>query len=143
MNEKRKRDEGSSKTEDIIQAALREQQEAKKAKKQVGPDVNEAADKGKTLGDIEQEEGGTIKESEVAMAHAKRTQKRKARKGTREGTFLEGFRLSSIPLLPYASPEALPADFYAELNGHCMHLGSMSRQRHLLQGCVFLQTPSW
>ena len=93
MNEKRKRDEGSSKTEDIIQAALREQQEAKKAKKQVGPDVKEAADKGKTLGDIEQEEGGTIKESEVAMAHAKRTQKRKARKGTREGTCPEGFKI--------------------------------------------------
>ncbi len=96
MNEKRKREEGSSKTEDIIQAALREQQEAKKAKKQVGPDDNEATDKGKTLGDIEQEEGGTIKESQVAMAHAKRTQKRKARKGTREGTVLDGFLHHSI-----------------------------------------------
>ena len=88
MSEKRKRDEGSSKTEDIIQAALREQQEAKKAKKQVDPGAKEATDKGKTLGDIEQEEGGTIKESEVAMAHAKRTQKRKARKGVREGMSL-------------------------------------------------------
>ena len=96
MNEKRKREEGSSKTEDIIQAALREQQEAKKAKKQVGPDDNEATDKGKTLGDIEQEEGGTIKESQVAMAHAKRTQKRKARKGTREGTVLDSFSHCSI-----------------------------------------------
>ena len=88
MNDKRKREDGSSETEDIIQVALREQQEAKKAKKQLGPNDKEAAAKGKTLDDIEQEEGGTIKESQVAMAHAKRTQKRKARKGTREGAYL-------------------------------------------------------
>ena len=108
MNEKRKRDEGSSKTEDIIQAALREQQEAKKATKQVDPDVSEAADKRKTLGDIEQEEGGTIKESQVAMAHAKRTQKRKARKGTREGEFILKtlflFYATFIPVRPNVSP---------------------------------------
>lgn len=85
MSEKRKRDEGSSQTEDIIQAALREQQEAKKAKKQIGPDAEHAVDKGKTLGDMEEEEGGPIKESQVAMAHVKRTQKRKARKEAREG----------------------------------------------------------
>ena len=30
------------------------------------------------------------------MAHAKRTQKRKARKGTREGTVLDGFLHHSI-----------------------------------------------
>ena len=85
MSDKRKRDEGSSQTQDIIQAALREQQEAKKAKKQSGPDAEHAVDKGKTLGDMEEEEGGPIKESQVAMAHVKRTQKRKARKEAREG----------------------------------------------------------
>jgi len=93
MSDKRKRDTDSVETEDIIQAALREEQEAKKAKKQVGPE--DAADKGKTLGDIEEEEGGTIKESQVAMAQAKRTQKRKARKEDREGTNLDSSRLIS------------------------------------------------
>ena len=86
MSDKRKRDTDSVETEGIIQAALREEQEAKKAKKQAGPNPKDAADKGKTLGDIEEEEGGTIKESQVAMAQAKRTQKRKARKEDREGT---------------------------------------------------------
>ena len=93
MSDKRKRDTDSVETEDIIQAALREEQEAKKAKKQVGPDSKDAADKGKTLGDIEEEEGGTIKESQVAMAQAKRTQKRKARKEDREGTSSGSSRL--------------------------------------------------
>ena len=85
MSDKRKRGDDSSQTDDIVQAALREQQDAKKAKKQPGSVVEHPADKGMTLSDIEEEEGGTIKESQVAMAHAKRTQKRKARQGTREG----------------------------------------------------------
>ena len=85
MSDKRKRGDDSNQTDDIVQAALREQQEAKKAKKQPGSVVDHPANKGKTLSDIEEEEGGVIKESQVAMAHAKRTQKRKARKGTREG----------------------------------------------------------
>ena len=85
MSDKRKRGDDSNQTNEIIQAALREQQEIKKAKKQTGSAVEHPVDKGMTLSDIEEEEGGVIKESQVAMAHTKRTEKRKARKGTREG----------------------------------------------------------
>ena len=95
MSDKRKRGDDSSQTDDIVQAALREQQEAKKAKKQPGCVVEHPSDKGMTLSDIEEEEGGVIKESQVAMAHAKRTQKRKTRKGTREGNH---HRYSSVTL---------------------------------------------
>ena len=95
MSDKRKRGVDSNQTDDIVQAALREQQEAKKAKKQPGSVVEHPADKGKTLSDIEEEEGGVIKESQVAMAHAKRTKERKARKGTREG---EQHRCNSVTL---------------------------------------------
>ena len=142
MNEKRKRDEDSNDTEDIIQAALREQQEAKKAKKQVGLDDNEAVDKGKTLGDIEQEEGGTIKESEVAMAHAKRTQKRKARKGTREGTCPE-----QPTLLTFINPLArLPPRQEGVMQTYILpHATYRSCLRGIVSfmGLFCLQTPSW
>lgn len=96
MSEKRKREGDTGETEDIIQAVLREEQEAKKARKQGAPGVKDGADEGKTLGDIEEEEGGTIKESQVAMAHAKRTQKRKAKQGTREGVHLKNLRSSAV-----------------------------------------------
>ena len=58
MSDKRKRGVDSNQTDDIVQAALREQQEAKNAKKQPGSVVEHPADKGKTLSDIEEEEGG-------------------------------------------------------------------------------------
>jgi CD2 antigen cytoplasmic tail-binding protein 2 len=108
MSEKRKRHDASSQTEEIIQAALREQQEAKKAKRQMGPGKQHAFDKGKTLGDMEEEEGGPVKESQVAMAHVKRTQKRKARKEAREGACPNIYRSHSPfhPLCRYSKAQA-------------------------------------
>ncbi len=47
-----------------------------------GAPVRDPSKKGKTLEELEQEEGGTIKESQVPMAQVKRAQKRQGKAQT-------------------------------------------------------------
>ncbi|BDA46148.1 probable CD2 antigen cytoplasmic tail-binding protein 2 homolog [Coccomyxa sp. Obi] len=83
MSGKRKAetDGASMDTDKIVQEALREVEERKKAKKQAqtGIPAKDPSKKGKTLEELEQEEGGIIKESQVPMAQLKRAQKRKGK----------------------------------------------------------------
>ncbi|KAK9818356.1 hypothetical protein WJX72_011218 [[Myrmecia] bisecta] len=67
-------------TDQLIQSVLQEQQAQKKAKK-AGKDVRGPAEKvRKTLAEVEDEEGGVVKESLVSMAQTKRATKRKSQK---------------------------------------------------------------
>ncbi|PSC74352.1 CD2 antigen cytoplasmic tail-binding 2 [Micractinium conductrix] len=71
---------GPPDTDALIQKALRAEEaerKAAKAHKQDADKQRKAAKKGKTLEQIETEEGGPIKESMVGMAHTKRAAKRK------------------------------------------------------------------
>ncbi|PRW60637.1 CD2 antigen cytoplasmic tail-binding 2 [Chlorella sorokiniana] len=67
-------------TDALIQQALKEEEaERKRAKKEKAAQAKEtkAARKGKTLEQIEDEEGGPVKESQVGMAQTRRAAKRK------------------------------------------------------------------
>lgn len=80
LDKKRPRDEF---TESIVKEVLAEESQAKKAKKGgPAPGAGAGARKGKTLAEIEDEEGGPVKESMVSMAQTKR---RMARKGAAAG----------------------------------------------------------
>ncbi|KIZ04688.1 hypothetical protein MNEG_3275 [Monoraphidium neglectum] len=77
---KRPRDEL---TDRLIKEALEDEQRRKREKKGLppvgtGPVTTRKAFKGKTLAEIEEEEGGPVKESLVGMAHTKRAQRRRA-----------------------------------------------------------------
>ena len=88
LDKKRPRDEF---TESIVKEVLAEESQAKKAKKGgPAPGAGVGARKGKTLAEIEDEEGGPVKESMVSMAQTKR---RMARKGAAAG---EARHLASI-----------------------------------------------
>lgn len=62
-------------------------------KSAAGAKPKDKAKKGKTLEELEQEEGGVVKESQVPMAQIKRAQKRK------------GERTAGVLLAEYKSPQ--------------------------------------
>lgn len=66
--------------DDVIKKALQEEEQTKKARKAAKAAqerANDDSQRGKTLEDLEHEEGGPIKESLVGMAQTKRAAKRK------------------------------------------------------------------
>ncbi|GBF95150.1 hypothetical protein Rsub_07734 [Raphidocelis subcapitata] len=70
-------------TDRLIKEALEDEERRKRAKKGLPPQgvpapAAKRPHKGKTLGEIEEEEGGPVRESLVGMAHTKRAQRRRA-----------------------------------------------------------------
>lgn len=88
---KRPRDEL---TDRLIKEALEDEQRRKREKKGLppigtGPVATKKPQKGMTLAEIEDEEGGPVKESLVGMAHVRRAQRRRA-PGAAEDTDMPG-----------------------------------------------------
>ncbi|KAL4436141.1 hypothetical protein ABPG77_005589 [Micractinium sp. CCAP 211/92] len=81
-----------SETDKLIQQALREEEAEKKRvkeQKQAEARQRKAVKKGKTLEQIEAEEGGPVKESMVGMAQTRRAAKRKAGGGVDDTDIVE------------------------------------------------------
>lgn len=86
VNKKRPRDDES---EALIKNLLDEETQAKKSKQAKSVRFQlptEPASKGKTLAEIENEEGGPVKESMVSMAQTKRRMARSKAKDDGEGS---------------------------------------------------------
>lgn len=92
-------------TDLIVHEALQEDLK-KKADKKRAKEGKPIRDKGKTLAEVENEEGGPVKESMVAMAHSKRAAKRKQDNQVGDADLVDDIEQAEEDLDPEAQVEA-------------------------------------